>query len=148
MSIIILGACNMSKKVLNAGLSFFTILLGGTLYLLFRENTIISNRFETFCDLTSVRNLLSPFSNDIFKYYLPDFLWAFSLCCGLNVLYEKKVLRAIEAGIVTILFGCAWEILQYANIIFGTADIIDVILYLTASITSVMINILILRRKK
>ncbi len=131
----------MSNRKVNIILSIFTLFLGGVIYTLYREDTYISNIIETFIDLSFMRNVFNPFECDFIKYYLIDYLWALSLNSVLNSLFTTKKEMLLICLLVFSL-GSIWEILQFSNIISGTGDILDIFMYLAASITAVIINFL------
>ena len=138
----------MTVKKCNLILSCVLLGLGGTIYILFRENTYIANFTEKFIYFDNVRSRLYFLNCNFLKYYFTDFTWAFSLCCGLFSFYPSKVSNVIKIGLVTFLLGTIWEIIQYIGIIKGTGDVLDLMMYLSASVIAVTINIIIILRRK
>ena len=134
----------MSKKIFNTVVAVLSLVMGGLIYLVFRENTFVARRFEVFVDLEKIRNIFLSFDNSVLRHYIPDFLWAFSLCCGLNVLLDNVFLNAS----IAFTCGAVWEMLQYLGTINGTGDIIDIIMYLTACVMVVTINKYFFKEKK
>ncbi len=138
----------MKKRNVYILLCIASLCIGGGLYVIFRPNTYITD---------FVRNLLPVNENlfyklegidcDFIKYYLPDFIWALSLNCGLNAIFNTKKSLLINGGIV---FGISalWELAQYVGITSGTGDLIDVAMYLAAVVTVVIINALIKGKEK
>ena len=140
-----LGVTNRDRMTFGI-LSFASLISGALLYLFFRENTYLSRIISSFIDISKTQKAAAFLSCDLTMYYLPDYLWALSLCLGLCcVIYHPA--RTKASAIITIAAGVLWEIFQYTDIVFGTGDIHDIILYLAASFTAVTINNLILRRK-
>lgn len=129
----------MNNRKVNITLSIFALFLGGAIYILFRENSYISNIIELFLDLSFMRNVFNPFECDFIKYYLIDYLWALSLISGLNSLFTTKK-ETLLICLFVFSLGGIWEILQFLNIISGTGDIADIFMYLAAVITTVIIN--------
>ena len=134
----------MSKKILNTMLCVISITTGGMIYLVFRENTYIARYIDRFIDLEGIRNSFSCFDCRVIRHYVPDFLWAFSLNCGLNLLIDSLWLNAI----ISFFCGTAWELLQYLNVVSGTGDIIDITAYLTACVLAVTINYFSFKEKR
>ena len=83
----------------------------------------------------------------ILSFYLPDFLWACALCSGLFAVYPLRARVGWIWGAVTLLYGVGWELLQWCAVISGTADTVDVFLYLAAAIVVVAINYKMEKRK-
>lgn len=131
----------MTYKTINIVLCFTAIFIGGFLYLIFRPNTYITQIIFDLININGENIRTSAVSCAFSKYYLPDFLWAFSLCCGLVSVFPHKRFYIILVGIITFLCGLIWELLQFTKTISGTGDILDIILYLTACLIAVMINI-------
>lgn len=132
----------MSKQFLNLVLCCLSILLGGIIYVALRTNTHVSIFIYSLFDIRPVIITSPLFNNHFLKYYFPDFLWAFSLNCGLLSIFNHTTRNIILAGIVAFLCGFSWEILQYIKIISGTGDWIDILLYLSACAIAVTINII------
>ncbi len=108
--------------VMNVGLA---IAVGSLIYIFNSDDRILSNLFGF-----SVENqTLSVLSG-----YIPDFLWGYALCSALCIFNGEGV-----ACVISTTFGILWEILQFLGAVRGTGDVIDMILYLTASLTAVMI---------
>lgn len=131
----------MSKQRLNVLIGTATLILGTLIYILFRSNSYIAKCFDDFEFVVCARRVLSPYSCDFLKFYLPDFLWGFSLCCGLQAIHNPGVRGTIACGCIALFCGCIWEMLQYLRVVRGTGDVIDMIMYLFASFTSILINL-------
>lgn len=113
----------------------FSLILGLLIYLLFRENTIITTHMSYIMDLKPLRNVFLWAENDFLKYYLVDFLWALSFSCGLHIIFKPKIKVSLLCSFVVIVFGTVFELLQFFNIINGTGDILDVLSYILAALT-------------
>lgn len=131
----------MSKRRINILLGTMTLVLGFLIYIFFRTNTHIARAFDKIDWIVYIRRQLPGCSNDFIKFYLPDFLWGFSLNCGLMAIYDPRVKGGILCGCIALVSGCIWEILQYIGIVSGTGDVIDIIMYLLASIIHIIINL-------
>ena len=131
------------KRVIMIWGCILSLLLGAFIYALFREDTYIAKIILSSMDLTSIKRFLSCFDKDFIKYYLPDYLWAFSLCCGILALLDPKDRKkTFYCSFIAFSWGVIYEILQLTGIISGTGDIIDIILYFLAILT---VNIIYLR---
>ena len=69
----------MSKRIINLICGFCALGIGGILYVLFREETIIARLVSDLPFIELVRSVVSAYSCSYLMYYVPDFLWAFSL---------------------------------------------------------------------
>ena len=130
----------MSKSIYFTVFSAASLLLGGIIYILFRENTYIAGVFD-YSWLEPVRNCISVLSCDFIKYYLPDFLWSLSLCGFLIAIFAPKLVGAIICGATAVLCGTLWEFLQCLGICSGTGDVFDIVMYLAAACVAVIISI-------
>ena len=118
----------------------FSLILGLLIYLLFRENTIITTQTSYIMDLRLIRNMFSWAESDFLKFYFVDFLWALSLSCGLHIIFKPKTKVSLICSVVVITLGTTFELLQFFNVINGTGDILDVICYILAALTVNVIN--------
>ncbi len=118
----------------------FSLIIGLIIYLIFREQTYISKSLSKFFPLKRVREVLKNFNINFVKFYLPDYLWALSLNCGLNIIFKPRRIGSVICAVTVFIIGILYEIFQYLGLIIGTGDIIDIILYLLAGITVNIIN--------
>lgn len=127
-------------KITNFCFGLISLSIGGCFYIICRPNSYIH---KMFISLFSIPLLSRKPTEDIIllSYYLPDFLWALSFCCFLSLIIHTKNSHYV-APTVVILLGTVWEILQLFQFITGTGDFIDILLYLAAGVTSVIINFL------
>ncbi len=122
------------KNITLLVLGIFSLSVGGLIYIVFRPDTLIHTLVSSFMPLP--RECICQ--NSFIRFYLPDALWAFSLGCFLSTLLENRLIFAlIVAG-----YGIAWELAQALSIISGTADLIDVGMYVIAALAVVGINLL------
>ena len=117
-----------------------SLLLGTAIYVLFRENTYFSKLVLTKIDITQIKQNLLFLDNAFVKYYFPDFLWAFSLNCLLHAIYLPNVKGSVKCSLIAFLTGVLYEVFQCLNIVSGTGDLVDVLLYLLAVVTVIFIN--------
>lgn len=131
----------MKKKV---SLFILTVLLplfaGLTVYLLFRPSAGISEFFYTLLGFPQL-HVIAPNSvfGDLIRFYLCDFLWAFSLTSALCLLLDKKRFAPVLALLICVVLGSALEICQGSGITSGTFDFLDIIAELIGSALSLII---------
>ncbi len=130
----------MSKRLLNAILCCTALIIGGLLYIIFRETTYVATLFKSIEVLSSIRKKILVLENAFLMYYLPDFLWGFSLSCGLTAIFNPSLKGIILCSFTAFMCGTIWEILQYSHILSGTGDFADILMYLAASALAVIIN--------
>ena len=119
----------MKKQFLFVSLSAISLCIGGAIYILFRPNTHISEFIRNILPTATIHFSNTETSSGIFlKYYLPDLLWSLSLYCGLNSLFNSKKNLFIN-GLMVLILGILWELAQYRNIISGTGDFLDILMY-------------------
>ena len=120
-------------------LGIISLLTGLFVYLIFRPDTYVS-RFVM--QLISVNlSALTTYDSSFVKFYLADYLWAFSLSCWLHAIFMPEIRGTLLCTVTVFVFGSLYEYMQYTNIIAGTGDIIDSLLYLLAGFT---VNIIII----
>lgn len=126
----------MKKTKINIFLSVLAISVGGFIYLVTRPDSYISIFIEYIIDTDNIRKTFCFLDREIIKNYIPDFLWSLGFTCALFAV-NKNTAQTIGISSVT---GIIWEAFQYLNIINGTGDIVDIIMYLTAVFIAVLIN--------
>ena len=87
---------------------------------------------------TEFLSILGTVVNDFLltaSFYVPDALWAYALYFALSLFQNSFI-----ATILTIGAGILWEVLQKTNLVNGTFDFFDIILYLIATLVAVIIN--------
>lgn len=132
-------------------LSFSALLLGLIIYTAFREHTYINSFIPDFIEskIKSCFGFLPEKSFiDFMKYYFADFLWCFALnsaLCAVQSSISVKKLTAVSLASFAV--GFAFEILQLFSVCIGTFDPADICMYLAASVISVVINIIFLKRE-
>lgn len=119
--------------------SIAALLIGALDYALYRQDTYIGAIFP-------LPALPFHWGYDFFAYYFPDFLWALSLSFGLFAILAPNKNKTMLCSIITSAYGGFWELLQHIGLVSGTADWVDICMYITAVLTAVMIKYSILRR--
>jgi len=137
----------LSKRKKNILFSLTSLIAGGLLYVWFRKNTYIGGMLNGIGIVEIFREKYMFQVNDFFRFYLPDFLWGLSLGCGLIAIHNPRKKGVIICASYSFLCGIIWEILQHLEVLNGTGDVHDVIMYLLASVVCIIINLKETRRK-
>lgn len=127
----------MKKRLFWLSLSGTALLTGALLYGLCRQDTYIGAFLG---ELLPIR--ISP-QNPLygaFSWYIPDFLWMFSLTCTLFAVLLPKGKKQILWCVISCLWGILWELAQGTDLTAGTADLWDVFMYIMAVFSAAMIN--------
>lgn len=117
----------MRKRIL---LSLITLILGIVIYYLYYKKIIdVSTELLRF-----VRN------------FIPDFLWMFSFFF-LSVNYSKRITKKyiILTSTYALALGTLFELLQMANVVKGTFDILDIIVYIISILIACIVEKLLWR---
>lgn len=111
-----------------------TLLLGGFIYILFRATSLKMFSWFGFLGLSEyillLRKAVSLKANGFLFFALPDGLWLFSYMSLVLLIWDNRVDRAnlCWLGIVPAL-AIASEFGQYLNLVPGTFDTADLIMY-------------------
>lgn len=124
---------------------FISLFAGLLIYLFYRPDSYISILLQRYVSFGFNLGLFDIFNNKFIKFYFVDYLWAFSLSCGLHSIFMPGKIGTYAITAVVFLYGMIYEVLQLCSIIDGTGDILDVLLYALAGIT---VNIINLQRRK
>ncbi|MBQ3576558.1 MAG: hypothetical protein IJA28_03975 [Coprobacter sp.] len=119
-----------------------SLICGCFIYLFFRKN-IIGLEVLSIDTSSLIIEIEHNIVTDIIIYNLPDALWFFSLILFQVQFYKKSNLLSKVILYACIALPFIGEIMQKHNIISGTFDIIDVVLY-----ALVLIIVMIWKRKK
>lgn len=117
----------MRKRII---LSLITLILGIVIYYLYYKKIIdVSTELLRF-----VRN------------FIPDFLWMFSFFF-LSVNYSKRITKKyiILTSTYALALGTLFELLQMANVVKGTFDILDIIVYIISILIACIVEKLLWR---
>ena len=117
-----------------------SIIVGLFIYLIYRPETYISKLILSYIEFQFYKYKIPVLNNNFIKFYFPDYLWAFSLSCGLHLIFKPKQLNTAYCTILVSIIGLMYELLQWVNFINGTGDFIDIIFYTLAGFTVNIIN--------
>ena len=138
----------MKKRFVYFLLCAVSLVCGSILYIIFRPDSYVAIYVRNVVPiLQTVFENINGTDVDFLKYYFPDFLWAFSFNCGLNVIFHEPK-KAIINGIVVSLVGILWELAQKTGIVSGTGDIIDVLMYILAVVVLFLPNVILYKKQK
>lgn len=129
----------MSNRIFYSVIGTAAIVSGALFYLFFRDNSYFTVLMNGIMPLERIRILFADISFDFIQFYLPDLLWAFSFGCGLLVIFDPNIKGCIVCALTSALYGAGWELMQYFDVISGTGDMCDVIMYLAAGIILIFI---------
>ena len=125
----------------------FTLLLGGLVYISFRQDTLKMFRWFDSINLSAViselRLLTLPLSDHLpnwFLYSLPDGLWICSYLSVLLVVWDNVISKHnIHWLLLVPMIAIFSEIGQLFKIVPGTFDILDLIFYLGGTVLPILI---------
>ena len=130
--------------------AFVSLLVGAVIYIVLREGTYIHLILgeEILNRISLLHNSVADLPIiDFLKYYFVDFLWCLALCFSLLAVTDfKNRFCALLVAIVSPMLGLLYELAQLLSIVSGTFDLIDVVMYILASLCATMINIKIIKR--
>ena len=130
----------MSYRIKNLMLMMGALLVGLILYVLFRPEIYITKFVTDIIFVEAINHRIDSLYGVICGCYLPDFLWGFSLSCGLCSLFPAKSRNITICCIVSFCYGLLWEITQFLSVVGGTADYLDVLAYFLAACTCLILN--------
>ncbi len=113
--------------------SILSLFFGFLIYVFFRRGTYI-HKFLKISEGVYIET--SFLAENLVRYGLPDFLWAYSLSLSLFALFCPKGRGQITIVFTTVLVGCIWEMMQLLGAVSGTFDIYDCLMYAAAAIAS------------
>ena len=131
----------MSRRSINILLGTAALLLGCSIYVVFRSDSYVAGFFDRFRWILFLRVQFAPFGMGFLKFWFPDFLWGLSLGCYLQAIHLSKLRGTLLFGSISFLCGATWELLQLVAIVPGTGDWLDILLYFLASAICVRINL-------
>ncbi len=119
------------------------LVLGVFVYGIFREDILIVDYLSRYIDLSFLR---IDISNDgiryFVRYYLADFLWAYSLTFAVNMVIGIEPKDLIKTFFLCLIVVLCIEGAQLSDITNGTADIFDVLVEFLAIILAIIIIII------
>lgn len=125
------------KRVILGCLALGMLLLGLILYLLLNKDAIISKVMHNYFSIKS-----TYYSDNVLiillRNYGADLLWSasFTLIVQSIILFDKKRSYLL---LLSNLLGVIYELMQRFGIATGTADILDVIVYIIGSLLAIII---------
>lgn len=120
----------MNKNKLRfLSISLISLFIGASIYVLFRKDTYIAKLINGYIKTPSI-TCQSPIIY-ILTCHITDALWGFALTFSLSIIFSP-----ILSALMAFLYGLLWELCQKYNIISGTYDIIDILMYLLASFSA------------
>lgn len=119
-------------------LAAVVLFAGLLIYLIYRPNSYISKLVLRLIPLYIPKN--PPLAGRRFlRFYIADYLWAFGLSCCLRCILTDKSQKKLCFAITSFM-GIIYEFMQCFDIIPGTGDICDCVLYLLAGLTVSILN--------
>ena len=107
----------MNRKMYYIALSVSSLAIGGAYYLLFKDNTIFENIVCKFVDIMLIKKCLPRITSSFLNNHFCDFLWAFSLQCGLCAVFLPTKKHGIVISVTVVMLGLVWELFQRYNVI-------------------------------
>ena len=139
MTIMLFGD-EMSRRMYYITLCVSSIAIGGAYYLLFKNNTIFESIVCRFVDFMPIKKRLPRITSSLLNNHLCDFLWAFSLYCGLCAIFLPTKKQGIVVFLGCVILGIIWELFQFYGVVGGTGDILDVVTYIFGAFVSLLIT--------
>ncbi len=126
----------MKKRVILLVISIVLLVLGLLLYLLLNSEAYISKALLKIIPIQTYYG--DSLSINLLKSFGADFLWSvsFTLIIQSIVWVDKKKTITL---ILCSLLGVIYEIMQCFGVTSGTADIVDVIVYMLGSLLAIII---------
>ena len=126
----------MNKQLL---IGFLSLFIGCLIYIAFRQETLILFTWFDISYVLEFRLITLPFSQILpnwFLYSLPDGLWVFSYVT-ISLVYWKNVINKQNIFWIIIIpcIGLSSEIGQLFNILPGTFDKSDLLMYFVGTIS-------------
>ena len=122
------------------------LITGILIYIIFRSKSIIMFKWLDSLLLTApvdfLRDSLHQYRSQIpgwVIYSLPDGLWIYALSMSLFLIWGNDYLKSSVWVVIALLLAPSLEIMQYFHFLPGTFDWRDLIIYIIASFSSVLI---------
>ncbi len=111
----------MNKRISNFLLSILCLLLGVVVYYYFKKESLV---YETFLGIKKANKQGYPIAN-----WLPDLCWEISFLFMLSAVWGSWKIVPISIKIATLIVILGTELLQMVNLLPGTGDIKDMVVY-------------------
>ena len=128
----------MFQKAVNLSVCAISLLFGCVIYAFLGEGTYIANKIN---EVVTIEAIPISVGMNIVRNYLVDYLWGLALSCGLFVVCGEGKKSAIASISLAVGCGLLWELLQKIGIVGGPGDLLDVVAYLLAGTTAILINL-------
>ena len=116
------------------------LVLGGAIYILLRPETYVAQLFPQAPILAQMRSKFGGDEWNFIKFYFADYLWGLSFCCFLHLIFQPQRKGSLLCALGTAVYGTLLELLQYFGLISGTGDLLDVLMFISAAATALIIN--------
>lgn len=126
---------NQRCKVITAILALIALLVGGTIYLLFRSLDLYM--FNWICD-ADMKDSIALLRDHISRIplwmegMLPDGLWMLSYCLIIGCIWDFKMRKCWPMLVLLLIFAILYEIGQSVHLTSGTFDPLDIVAYISA----------------
>lgn len=118
--------------------SFAALAVGALLYGVYRQDTYVGQYLGRVLQLRLYPNgVLSA----VAAWYLPDYLWMFSMNCALFAVILPQGRKTLIWCGLALFCGVLWEVLQWCAVIPGTGDWWDILMYSLAVFMAAIINL-------
>ncbi|MBR1649539.1 MAG: hypothetical protein IJ691_00050 [Lachnospiraceae bacterium] len=118
----------MNKRIILVLLSTVLILAGVSIYLLLNKTALLSKAIFSFVTPVNLDIGDSPFIK-VINNFGADFLWSMGFSLAIqSVLFLRR--KRVWLLLLCSVLGIVYELLQFLEIANGTADTIDVIVYI------------------
>ena len=125
-------------------IAMMALMVGGMIYVFFRPESIMM--FKWFPFLGVLRKQVSFFHNvhfpDYIVYSIPDGLWLLSYILLMGAIWNFKYQRCLFIIILLPIFAIFHEIFQLYHLVPGYFDVLDLVVYVIATITGLSILVL------
>ena len=134
------------NHLFKAFLSFTLLSVGGLIYLGWREGNLVMFQLIEKCGMSdyllSFRNISTNYSvYDWVKYSMPDGLWLFSYMFLIDAIWTNYKHPMYNAFLWSLpIIAILSELLQFIEIVPGTFDVIDLLCYLFAICSFVILK--------
>lgn len=123
------------ERVVLCIISFVELILGLSIYLFFNRNADIS---KIIFPMVPVVNVSESFVIEMIRSYGADLLWASAFTLVIQAILALRRSRVWLLLLCSIL-GIIFEFLQFVGVAKGTADILDVFIYLVGCAFGILI---------
>lgn len=133
----------------------FPILFGGVVYILSRPNSILMfdwfNRIGIGVDIINIRNKidLNNYLHSWIIFNFPAWIWSFSFTVALGIIWGYVInSETIHILLIPTVLGILSEIFQKINLINGTFDFLDIVLYVIGGLSGIFVIKLLYHKHK